>query len=88
MKIESLSNRTLKESISLVVKTFNSKPSDIDYPGKWMPASISKKKNKKFFAGTECTYVKYWVGIDEESKKSDWMKHNFSKDTVFLVKKL
>ena|SRR3989338_6629900 len=69
MKIIPLTKENLDEAISLFVKIFNSKKSDFDYPGKWMPASIAKKKDKKLFASTNCTYVKYYVGIDESSGK-------------------
>jgi GNAT superfamily N-acetyltransferase len=69
MKIEPLSKETLNEAIKLVVDIFNSKPHDFDYPGKWMSASIAKEKDKKLYASANCTYVKYYAGIDEFSGK-------------------
>src|SRR3989344_7453310 len=67
--IEPLSKKTLNDAIKLIIDLFGSKPSDFDSPEKWMPASIAKKKDKKLFASTNCTYVKYYVGIDESSGK-------------------
>ena len=64
-RIEPLSKKTLNDAIKLVVDIFQSKPSDFDYPGKWMPASISKKKDEKLYASTNCTSVKYYVGVQE-----------------------
>ena len=70
MKIKPLSKKTLNEAISLVIKIFGSKPSDADYPGKWMPASLEgKERNFELYNSTKCTSVKYYVGTDEKSGK-------------------
>ena len=76
MKIISLSKNNLNDAINLVVRLFDSKPSDFDYPGKWMNASLNPKSkksmeayNKEILPKVKCTYVKYWVGIDKKTKK-------------------
>ncbi len=53
MRIISLSKKTLKEAIELTLRCFpDSKPDDFDYPGKWLPYSLKKKKEKDSYVSS------------------------------------
>ena len=66
IEIKPLSKETVNDAIRLVINVFDSKPNDFDYPGKWMPASITKEKDEKLYSSTNCTYVKYYVALEDK----------------------
>ncbi len=67
MKIEPLSKRTLDKAITLIINVFHSKPSDLDYPGKWLPLSLKDHMDEKIDDSSVCTSCKYYLGIDEKT---------------------
>ena len=71
MKIQSLSKKNLKETINLIKQIFNSKDEDFDSPTKWLPASLNPdlKKSEELYKNYNTIYLKYYVGIDEKSRK-------------------
>jgi len=69
MKIEQLSDKGLKDAIALIERVFDSKPSDIDYPGKWLPLSLKESIKERVDSLNICTYLKYYLGIDEETEE-------------------
>ena len=71
MIIKELSEKNLNEAMNLVVNIFDSKPDDFDAPQKWLPASLhpTSKRSKDLLKPSEVNYLKYYVAIDEKSKR-------------------
>ncbi len=89
MKIIPLSAEYLTPAISLIVKTFKCKPTDFDYPGKWLPQGIAKKKNLRMLREEGVTYLRYFVGLDEKTNKligttGIYFSQKDSKDSAWL----
>jgi len=66
MKIKPLTKENVNEAVSLTLRIFNNKPTEFDYPGKWMPASLDPKNNKEVYASFNVKYLKYWVAVEDD----------------------
>lgn len=61
MRLSHLSERTLHSTLGLVLRVFpESKPDDFDYPGKWLPYSLSIKHRRMAHVR-----VGYWIMRDK-----------------------
>ncbi|MBI2507407.1 GNAT family N-acetyltransferase [Candidatus Woesearchaeota archaeon] len=69
MKIKSLSTATIKQASALTLKLFEPSPKDEDYPPRWFSASIDPKKHLNLFEEFKVKKLKYYVAIDEKTKK-------------------
>jgi len=67
--IEPLSKERLEKTTEMIIKIFNNKPEDVDWPGKWLPASLEPEKYKKDFDAIDCLFCNYWVAIDSKSNR-------------------
>ncbi|MBI5803895.1 GNAT family N-acetyltransferase [Candidatus Pacearchaeota archaeon] len=66
MKIISLNKKNVDEASSLLLDVFHSEKKDIDYPPKWLKASLNPEKNKKLYAKFDVKYLRYWVAVSEK----------------------
>ena len=69
MKIKPLSSKTLKQASALTLKLFEPSPKDEDYPPRWFSASLNQRKHSKLFRKFQIAELKYYVAIDDKSKK-------------------
>ncbi len=67
--IEPLSESTLEQSLKLLLKVFDTKPEDDDYPRKWLPASLNpgSRESIKLYQSYGVIGLRYFVAMDQES---------------------
>ena len=69
IKIVPLSKSNLDETTKMVLHSYDTAESDFDYIPRWLNASLAPEKNKELYKEFKCTWLKYWVGVEEETNK-------------------